>query len=156
MQVSYRPCPLLPPLPTITAPVHHYYPCPPILSLTAILFRFFPEDSLLLFDVLSVLLFWTSSCKFCFLSSFCFLLLPLLSCFAFLFSFCFFSPFVFIPLKMRVHISLKDQSVRPCGGRGRSIGPMLVSKSMSADEMFASDVPPRYLLFVIFVPLTFF
>ena len=42
MQVNYRPCPALPP--TITAPAHHYRPCPPILSLTPILFRFFNDN----------------------------------------------------------------------------------------------------------------
>ena len=41
MQVSYCPCPPLPL--TITAPAHHYRPCPPILSLTPILFRFFKK-----------------------------------------------------------------------------------------------------------------
>ena len=39
MQVSY--CLCLPLSPTIAAPAHHYRPCPPILSLTPILFRFF-------------------------------------------------------------------------------------------------------------------
>ena len=43
MQVSYCSCPPLPPI--ITAPAHHYRPCPPILSLTPILFRFFVVTS---------------------------------------------------------------------------------------------------------------
>ena len=34
-------CPCSPLSPTITAPAHRYRPCPPILSLTPILFRFF-------------------------------------------------------------------------------------------------------------------